>query len=628
MFAILAYSCYASLIAFVSALDSYSTVRMLRFQAYGNSADIDVAIDKSREAVVSAKDRSISTEVVSTNLGATLGTRFEAFGIREDLDECVAVYRAIHATTDNTRVVPVITCNFVLSLIVCFDITGDEADLDEALELVQRELHGITPGMSLYVLNLWNLGGIFQRRYTLHRRSEDLAKAISTLSDCLRQKQQQHARADRLVALAKTLLLRIKDFPHRTDDFDQPISLLYEALGLRPAGHPRRHEGLNALSEVYVYRFEFTGISANLDEAFRIQSESVEALPNGHTFRAQALFGLARIPLLHPSSYFNVQKALDLSIAATRDNSGVARRSLISALDVLSSFEAIAASRSSFRKEDRIRLLKLYQHIIELIPRVAFFGLDLESRLRVLAKADNVAAAGATHAIILDSIPVAIEMLEQGRGVFWTQALRLRTPLDDLPLDLAKKLHTAARRLETGTGDASAQPTVQAKAAIEDEVLKLRQISNEFDQLIVEARSIAGHERFLLHNEYFELTKVAHNGPVVLLLSGKSRCAAIILRKSGPPQSIHLLDAAPNKLLEYGTAFRDSHLDYRQEAVNATLTHDATDTSRLGIASRWTSDIALSVLGDLWNKVMWPIIQALGFSVRFSSVLTQIVLTP
>ena len=75
-----------------------------------------------------------------------------------------------------------------------------------------------------------------------------------------------------------------------------------------------------------------------------------------------------------------------------------------------------------------------------LLPRVAYFGLDIGSRLRALADADKLAVNGAAHALILEQPQLAIELLEQGRAVFWSQHLRLRTAFDALPSQLHQEL--------------------------------------------------------------------------------------------------------------------------------------------------------------------------------------------
>jgi hypothetical protein len=600
------------------ALNNGSAARLARFQFYGGLDDAETAINLLRQALSCAKALGLPSGSVPVNLGSAINLRYHAFGLRQDLDESIALFRAsIGESQVPEKAQQIARSNLIGALSDRFNMTEQEVDLDEAWDLVQQELQITPSGSRLYATLCQNLGCIFQARYRTHRRPEDLAGAISALTECLNNN--SYTRGDRLVDLAKTLLLRAKDFQRTTEDLDKVISLLLEALGLRQPGHPRRHEVLNTLSEAHAHRFEHTGMPVDLEEAFKIQTASVDDLPLGHTYRAQALFGLARLHLIQETSAFDVKRALDLSIEAVRENSGAAQLCLVSALEVLSSLET-AAQHSSFHIIERTQLLEFYQCVIALVPRVAFFGLDLESRLRVLGKADNIASAAASHALLLDQPEIAIEALEHGRGVFWTQALRLRAPVDGLPKELEDQLNDTARQLESRARRTKADPLAEVKAAMEKEALALRQLSDRFETLITTVRKIPGHEHFLLPEEYSKLSTVADCGTVVILLSplGHGRCVAIVLRGSRP-QIIPLPNAVPEELDKFNMVTCSVHQGHRQGTVNLDHYFGDTETERLGITSRigTSSDEITEMLGELWSKVMWPVIQALNLSVSF-----------
>jgi tetratricopeptide (TPR) repeat protein len=560
--------------------------RAARFDARGNRDDIDVSIDLSRQALNCAESLGQATSLVRMNLGAAIGTRYEAFGDRQDLDECIAMNRVVIAESNESDLFQRFAfSNLISYLIDRFDITGVEDDLDEAWNLVQVQLPKTPPGNQIYAILLWSIASIYQRRYGIRRCHGDLNEAISAFTLCLEKSHARHAREDRLLGLAKALLLRVKDFGSTTEDLQHAIVLLREVLELRPPGHPRRHEALNALSEAYANRFEHTRLSSDLDEALHLQCESIDTLPPGYTYRAQAIFGLARLHLLHESAIFDLKKALGLAIEAVRDNTGAAQ------------------------------LLEFYRDVIALIPRVAFFGLDLQSRLRVLAKADNIATSATMHAVHLGQLQVAMEILEQGRGVFWSQALRLRTPLDGLPEGRANKLKEVAARLETKTREPTSRSADENKAAGEEEALRLRQLSEKFEELIAQVRTISGHERFLLHDKYSELLSVTCNGPVIVFLSGKHHCIAIALRTSESPRAIDLPDVTPDELLSCGAVLRDAQEDYRQDTLDAGPVRNDIEVDRLGIAARRSSDRIVGVLDELWEKVIRPVVQALGLPV-------------
>jgi hypothetical protein len=98
--------------------------------------------------------------------------------------------------------------------------------------------------------------------------------------------------------------------------------------------------------------------------------------------------------------------------------------------------------------------LEAYQHAIELLPRLAVLSLDLQARQQVLASGIEGLARRAAACAIQCGLPdKAAGFLEDGRNVFWSQALQLRTPLDKVNRvapELARKLENISRALEQG----------------------------------------------------------------------------------------------------------------------------------------------------------------------------------
>jgi hypothetical protein len=78
--------------------------------------------------------------------------------------------------------------------------------------------------------------------------------------------------------------------------------------------------------------------------------------------------------------------------------------------------------------------LEAYQIALGLLPQLAAFGLDVRSRPTILitAQSNNLGSDAAACAIDLHRYEEAVELLEAGRSVFWSQSLHLRTPLNDL----------------------------------------------------------------------------------------------------------------------------------------------------------------------------------------------------
>ena len=81
---------------------------------------------------------------------------------------------------------------------------------------------------------------------------------------------------------------------------------------------------------------------------------------------------------------------------------------------------------------------------MELLPIAAWHGLDRTSREDQLAQWGDLAADAAARSILNGHPDHALELLEQGRSVLWTQVLNLRTDLTRL----AERASGLARRLD------------------------------------------------------------------------------------------------------------------------------------------------------------------------------------
>ena len=79
------------------------------------------------------------------------------------------------------------------------------------------------------------------------------------------------------------------------------------------------------------------------------------------------------------------------------------------------------------------------QQAISLMPQAAYLGLSLNHRLKSVADAEHSATMAASHALLIPNATLALELLEQGRAVFWRQSLHLRTPFE--ALDIPKDIH-------------------------------------------------------------------------------------------------------------------------------------------------------------------------------------------
>lgn len=163
--------------------------------------------------------------------------------------------------------------------------------------------------------------------------------------------------------------------------------------------------------------------------------------------------------------------------------------------------------------------LRMCRATVSLLPRVAYNGLESSSQLAVLSDVQSLGADGAIVALALGNTEKALELLEEARAVFWAQALRLRTPLGDLPAHEADRLSRLFRILDSEhKGDASKQ-----------DVLVRRRAIKEMETLLADIRQRPQFKHFLLGQSFRSLVTVASAGYVVVLIAHQRACEAVVL---------------------------------------------------------------------------------------------------
>jgi hypothetical protein len=180
--------------------------------------------------------------------------------------------------------------------------------------------------------------------------------------------------------------------------------------------------------------------------------------------------------------------------------------------------------------------LDAYQAAIELLPRLAMLGLDLQSRRHALTSgSDGLARDAAACAVRSGQYEMSVELLEAGRGVFWSQALQLRTPmtnLRDAAPELEEKLRHISLALERGSfRDVSGNlPNTPHKVIpIEQEATHFLRLNEKWLAALEEVRQLNGFQEFLRPSRLSTLQGAVVNDPVAILNISTTGCVALIL---------------------------------------------------------------------------------------------------
>jgi CHAT domain-containing protein len=209
----------------------------------------------------------------------------------------------------------------------------------------------------------------------------------------------------------------------------------------------------------------------------------------------------------------------------------------------------------------------------------------------------------ASHQIHVGQLKEAIETLERGRGLLWSEMRGLHTSINHLRLEdlvLAEKFAAINRDLEELTmsgspiawqthGDADGDKDMNPLGRI---VVRQRKLLDERTNLIIQIRTLRGFENFLMAPLFDTLHSAAAHGPVIIINHSRWSCNIIILLYDFPPSLIPI----HNDSYARAEGLRDQLLGARKKGLDSTEYDDA----------------LTSVLEALYGLVGRPVIQRLN----------------
>ena len=197
--------------------------------------------------------------------------------------------------------------------------------------------------------------------------------------------------------------------------------------------------------------------------------------------------------------------------------------------------------------------LTAYQTAILLMQESLSFAPTLEIQHFRLAEMrdqyENLPLDYASYLVQIGQLNQAIETLERGRGLLWSEMRGLRASIDQLHtvnLPLAEKFAAVNRDLEAVTTSGSQLIWMKDGLAGSRDgmdpvgrlVVKQRKLVEERDRLISQIRAQPGFDKFLIPPSFDTLRSAAAGGPVILINHSKLRSDIIILLHHSPPSFI------------------------------------------------------------------------------------------
>ncbi|KAG8967301.1 hypothetical protein FRC03_010240 [Tulasnella sp. 419] len=241
---------------------------------------------------------------------------------------------------------------------------------------------------------------------------------------------------------------------------------------------------------------------------------------------------------------------------------------------------------------DKETCLIAYRKSLALADRHLLVVSSMTSRRELLVSSipRSLASDAAACAIEAGRIEEAIEMLEQGRTLLWSQVGRYRTPLDALresSPQLASELESLGQRLEHSVVKLPGKATGKD---LDAESQRYRLLSENWDRLVEKIRKLEGFQRFLQPTPFAALQDAASNGPVIIINVSNLRSDAIVIRNNHDPTIVPL----PN----VGAGYVDDLASQFAKVVSSAP--DRTGRAKI-----------ISILRLLWDDIMGPAVACL-----------------
>ncbi|PPQ82282.1 hypothetical protein CVT25_008432 [Psilocybe cyanescens] len=514
------------------SLNNLASILTTRFGQGGQRDDLDEAISLYRQALElrfsSHPDRSMSLNGLATALLA----QFEHGGRRSDLDEAIALHRqALELFRPPHRDRPMSLNNLATALSIRFRQGGQISDLDEAISLNRQALELYLSPHSGRSMSLNNLATALSIRFRRAGQRSDLDEAISLHRQALELRPSPHP--DRYVSLsnlATALMIQSRQRDRRSD-LDESISLHRQALELQLLPHPNRSTSLNYLASALSTRSQQRGQKSDLSEAISLHRQALELQLPPHTSRSRTLNDLATalwIQFDQGGERSDLDEAMALFSYATQYLFRSPSHRLYFAKTWIHYAE----------KTQHNSTIHAYEAALQILPQVAALSLDVESRQKALTDAsDGLARDASICAIRSGNVDKAIQLLEGGRSIFWSQLLSLRSPFDQLRSitpngpELADRLRDIASELEVGSHrDVSAEILDnRKKVSIDQEASRLNRLNEEWATTILKIRELSGFEDFLLPPRLSSLKPAADEHPVIFLIPNDNESHCLIM---------------------------------------------------------------------------------------------------
>jgi tetratricopeptide (TPR) repeat protein len=633
-------------------------------------AEIEEAIQHQRASINLTRDSDPALGARLCELGTTLEAKFSQTENLEDIQQALAALRQAVEVTPKAHPAMV---GRLISLAEALEsrsfVTGEDIDAEEAIAMLKDQVEQFPDGDPRLQRPLLSLSLLLSNKWSRTRNPEYLDQQI----DALRRGVEMTARGhlgtwmnslalaydeklkftkelgdaeDALAAHRKAIdatpkghatlpvyhasmaiTLRDRfDITNDIRDIDEAISMRLTAFELASEleGYAALPVWYSGLGRCFVRRYSVSREVADIDKAIDAEGKAIECYQEGHT----------QLPDCHNSTGdYYILRFEASKMNEDRDNAILHFR-LAALASVGSSKIRMEAARKWGKWTagvDTESAMNAFERAIDLLSEHVAFEQAQSRRHENIANTSGLSTTAAAVALHAGRIEKALEWLERGRCLVWSQLNSLRTPLDELRVvdpDLANRFLRVSKELEMlGSERGTVMPKLRGLDIEElDQARPKREsvdLTLEWKQLVATVRQKPGFENFLQAIPLATLLGgLPDKGTVVIINAHDQHCDAIALRgQGGEPIHIPLPAFSLAKAKRMANRIREQ-LGMRGIRARGFEVLDEPEGADRGLRRMPARDAysLKQALVDLWTHAVKPIFEGIGVLVRTSFV--------
>lgn len=580
---------------------SYGSIRMDRFKETMDGADIDAAVEALQLAASDRTEEDPYRAAYCSDLGNALQLRFEAKGQIGDLNRAIAVGETAVEEAQAKHIRAMYQANLAAAFNLRLAQLGALSDANRAIDACRDALAAFPPGKIDRPAVLSNLGAALHARFRRSGSLPDIYEAISCLEEAVENATDVHGARPRYLSNLSYALRTRYSRMHLPFDLEGAVARGREAVRETVEAGPDKARYLANAAGALAERSELNADKADLVEGieFLVAAEKMCAAGSSdHAIYTNNLgqgyvtlfrrFGDAEAGRLAAGRF---RKAADMPAAPPWVRVSAGR-----------SHGALAVKNRSWREA-----ADGFGRAVEHLGLVTPMHVDRPDQESFLKQYQGLACDAAAAALQSGDPERALTLLEQGRGVMFSQALdlgmerRLRRTHAGLA-DEMERLRRAAngydvdpfeiRRLEDPGGPCLGRSILAAVGELRGRKTTIHPTPSEnLTETLAKIRDVPGFERFLLPPDIADLLPAAAEGPIVLLNVSEIRSDALILSIVGV-STVPLPALTPSRV-------RDRALQFLA-AID-----EVTDGRRIEGEGQ-----IVTILEWLWDSVTGPVLEA------------------